>query len=213
MFNALRGVTMLHLSGQFVRPSTEYRTLAILEALAETPHLSQSGLGERTGMSGAMVNSYLKDLRGKNCVEARPVNARNYEYLLTDAGERLRRDLFSAYCAEVVRSYTAVKTLVRRKLQVLEERGQKRLVLFGASETCEIALSTLRHMDCTVLALLDNDPDKHSQQLAGHTIFPPHVLETLTCDAIVITSFGQADDIFQQIQPLAESRHIPVVKL
>ncbi|NJB67068.1 DNA-binding MarR family transcriptional regulator [Desulfobaculum xiamenense] len=204
---------MLHINGQFLRPSTEYRTLAILEELAEDNTLSQSQLGERTGLSGAMVNHYLKDLRDRNILDVRPLNARSNEYVLTAQGERLRRDLFADYCAEIVRSYTALKQLVHRKLAGLERDGRRRLVFFGASETCEIALSAVRAMNLTVLALLDNNPAKHGEVLAGHTIFPPRVIESIGCDAIVVTSFGQADDILKQVRPLAETRNIPVVRL
>lgn len=204
---------MLHSHGRFLRPSTDNRTLSILETLSQDSVVSQSALGERTGLSGAMVNSYLRDLKADGCIERRPLNAKSYEYVLTERGHAQRRELLDEYCAEIVRGYTALKDLVRDKLHGLAERGVNRLVLWGASETCEVVLSALRGSGLTVLALVDSDPAKHGRLLAGHAIFPPEVLPSMNCDAVVITSFGRSGDIHAQLRPLAEAHGLEVVRL
>ena len=204
---------MLRPNGRFLRPSTDNRTLSILETLSVDSAVSQSALGERTGLSGAMVNSYLRDLKAEGFIEKRPLNAKSFEYVLTDNGHRERRALLDEYCAEIVRSYTALKTLVQSKLNGLAERGIRRLALWGASETCEVALSAIRDTELTVLALVDSDPAKHGRLLAGHAIFPPEILPAMNCDAVVITSFGRSEDIHAQLRPLAEAHGLEVVRL
>lgn len=204
---------MLEQPSRFFRPSTEKRTLALLEALAEDPGLSQSALGERTGLSPAMVNSYLRDLQARGLVAARPVNGKSYRYDPTEDGQRERRTLLGDYCAEIVRSYTAIKSQVRAKLARLQDQGKTRLVLWGASETCEVVLAALTGGPFTVLALVDSDPAKHGSVLAGHPILPPEILPALSCDAVVATSFGRGDDISAQLRPIAETHGLEVVRL
>lgn len=204
---------MLMPEGEFLRPTTQNRMLAILEALTDNAAISQSELGIRTGLSSAMVNGYLKQMREDGLVERRPLNAKSYEYLLTQSGRNVRREYFGEYCAEIVRSYTAIKRHVQDKLEKLAQEGKQRLVLWGASETCDIVLSALRETPLTVLALVDSNPAKHGTLLAGHAIFPPAVLTSMNCDAVVITSFGQAANIYEQLQPLANDYGLEVVRL
>ena len=204
---------MLQHEGRFLKPSQDKRTLSLLETLSEDSAISQSSLGERTGLSGAMVNKYLRDLQHQGLIEKRPINAKSYEYVLTRSGHDQRRELLGEYCAEVVRSYTALKTLVQGKLGRLEQAGKRRIILWGASETCEVTLSAIRHTGLTVLALVDSDPAKHGTLLAGHVILPPSVLRELDCDAVVITSFGKGGDIHAQLKPLAQAHGLEVIRL
>lgn len=204
---------MLMPEGDFLRPTTQNRMLAILEALEDNAAVSQSRLGECTGLSVAMINSYLKKMCDQGLVERRPINAKSYSYLITEEGHSMRRRYLGDYCAEIVRSYTTIKKHVHAKLNRLALEGKKRLVLWGASETCEIVLSALRNTSLTVLALVDSDTDKHGTLLAGHAIFPPEVLASMHCDAVVITSFGQAEKIQEQLHPIAQSHGLEVVRL
>jgi len=204
---------MLQHHSRFFRPSTEKRTLALLETLAQDPDLSQSVLGERTGLSSAMVNTYLRDFQSRELITARPINGKSFRYEITENGERERHALFGDYCAEIVRSYTAIKSLVRTKLDRLEAEGKIRLILWGASETCEVVLATLQSSRFVVLALVDSDPAKQGRVLGGHAIFPPEVLPGLGCDAVVVTSFGRSDDILAQLRPMADANGLEVVSL
>ncbi|BBD07997.1 winged helix-turn-helix domain-containing protein [Desulfovibrio ferrophilus] len=204
---------MLQHQGRFLRPSTDNRTLSLLETLSEDSAVSQSALGERTGLSGAMVNKYLRELQHQGLIDKRPLNAKSYEYVLTQAGHSQRRELLGEYCAEIVRSYTALKALIGNKLDSLEKSGKQRLVLWGASETCEVVLSAIQNTGLTVLALVDSAPAKHGTMLAGHAILPPDILSSMHCDAVIITSFGKSDDIHAQLKPLAMAHGLEVVRL
>lgn len=190
---------MLTLKQDFFKPTKELRSLAIMEALAADSALSQQDLGERSAMSSAMVNQYLREMQTSHMVDFIPVNGKSYRYNLTDAGAERRRALFGAYCAEVVRAYSALKRMVREKLAPLEQKGLTRLALFGASETCEVVLSALLHSPFRILALVDSDPDKHGQTFHGHVVSPPTALANLDCQAVLITSFGRQDEIYRQL--------------
>ena len=203
---------MLITGGCYLKPSKSTRVLAILDALSRDSGLSQFELGRQLNLSGAMVNQYLKQLQGEGLVEFLPVNGKSYRYSLTDLGHQSRRRMFSDYSSETVRLYSNIKEYVLDKLDGLKAQGKRKLALFGASETCEVALSALRDTGFQVLALIDNDTKKQGQVFNGHVVSAPHVLDQGDFDAVVITSFGKQGEIFKQILPYSEKRGFQIVR-
>ncbi len=203
---------MLITDGLYLKPSKSSRVLAILEALTRDSSLSQFELGKQLNLSGAMVNQYLKQLQESGLVEFVPVNGKSYNYSLTEEGQQSRREMFSDYSSETVRLYTTIKDFVLDRLSSLEKEGKMKLALFGASETCEVALSALRESNFQIMALLDNDTSKQGQIFNGHVVSAPHVLEQVDCDAVVITSFGRQTEIYEQLKPYSEKRGFKIVR-
>ncbi|MFW5837582.1 MAG: winged helix-turn-helix transcriptional regulator [Desulfovibrionaceae bacterium] len=204
---------MISMQSDFFKPNKDARVLSILESVANNPSASQQRLGRGSGLSSAMVNHYLKTLQETGLIRFEPVNGKSFKYLLTSEGEQRRRCLFDTYSSEIVRVYTALKNAIMDRLAHLTQRGVNRLVLFGASETCEVTLSALMDTGLTVVAILDNDPNKHGKGFHGYIISSPAILESLDCQAIVVTSFGRRDEIIQQLNPFAKRRGVEVVGL
>ena len=187
--------------------------LAILDSLSHDSALSQYELGRRLKLSGAMVNQYLKLLQEQNLIEYRPVNGKSYRYVLTSGGEKSRRQMFSDYSSETIRLYTNVKDFILSKLRSLERRERKRIALFGASETCEVVLSALRDTAFQVVAVVDNDVEKHGSLFHGYIISSPVVLDQVDSQAVVITSFGRQDEIYLQLQSVSQRKGLEIVRL
>ena len=206
-------MNMLLADGKYIKPSKETRVLAILDSLSHDSALSQYELGRRLKLSGAMVNQYLKLLQEQNLIEYRPVNGKSYRYVLTSGGEKSRRQMFSDYSSETIRLYTNVKDFILSKLRSLERRERKRIALFGASETCEVVLSALRDTAFQVVAVVDNDVEKHGSLFHGYIISSPVVLDQVDSQAVVITSFGRQDEIYLQLQSVSQRRGLEIVRL
>lgn len=198
---------------EYIKPSKVARVLSILQALSVNSDLSQQELGRRSGLSGAMVNQYLRELAGQGLVRFVPANGKSFRYLLTDQGEDARRRMFATYSSELVRLYSSLKQSIQEKLQYLQAKGLRKVVLFGASETCEVALSALRQSSFEVVALVDNDPEKFGTVFHGQVVTSPRILEDLPCQAVIITSFGRQDEICKQIAPLARTSAMEIVRL
>jgi len=198
---------------KYVKPSREARVLSLLEALTLDSGLSQQELGQRSFLSGAMVNGYLREMQRQGLIRFVPENSKSYRYEPTGEGEKARRTMFAEYAAELVQLYSALKGMVLEKLRGLEERGLTRLALFGASETCEVALSALRESRFDIVAVFDSDPGKHGKNFHGQTIRPPEELEDADCQAVVVTSFGFQDEICRQIDPAAKRKGLEIVRL
>jgi len=203
---------MIILNKEFLKPSREARILSILEQLSQDSGISQHDLGRRTRLSGAMVNQYLKDLHKKKYIRYEPSNGKKYRYVLTKKGENCRQASLSGYSSELVRLYTALKDTITQKLAGLARRNVSKLVLFGASETCEVVLSAIRYEPFEVVAIADNDPVKQGTKFHGHHVVAPGLLKGLTFDAIVITSFGCQDEIAGQL-PLHLGKDMEIVRL
>lgn len=203
---------MLAYNGKYLKPSKDARVLAVLGALSDDSTLSQFELGRRLSLSGAMINQYLKRLQEDGHITFKPINGKSFRYELTKQGELTLRDMFLDYSVETIQFYSAVKGYIQARLRHLASEGKSRLVLFGASETCEVVLSALEDMDLTVLALCDNDRSKQGKSFHGHMICDPVMLEQMEPDAVVITSFGKQDEIHTQLEPLSKKRKFSIVR-
>ena len=198
----------------YYRPSKAARYLAILDTLAQDSQVSQNELGRRANLSGAMVNQYLKEMAETNLIEFERVNGKSFRYLLTDEGETRRRTMFSGFSSETVQIYTALKAVIVHKLANLKNRSLVKLILFGASETCEIVLQALRSTGgFEVMALVDNDPAKAGKTLGGYVISPPVVLDSLRPQAVVITSYGCQEEIHGQLRELYGQHNVEIIRL
>lgn len=198
----------------YYRPSKAARYLAILDSLAQDSMVSQNELGRRANISGAMVNQYLKEMVDHNLIEYERVNGKSYRYLLTGEGEHRRRAMFSNFASETVQIYSALKAAIGHKLRSLKARDLRKLVLFGASETCEIVLQAIRALGgFEVMALVDNDPAKAGKTLGGHVISPPVALESLRPQAVLITSFGCQEEIYGQLSMLGSQQNVEIIRL
>ncbi|AGW15276.1 winged helix-turn-helix transcriptional regulator [Megalodesulfovibrio gigas] len=212
----MNSLPVLPLRTRYYSPSRDTWVLAILDALSRDCDLSQRDLAKRLGLSGAVINQHLHELQGRGLLRFESRNAKSYRYVLTPEGEQLHAEMASCCSSEAIHIYTALKYHVRERLRLLAQRNLTRIVLFGASETCEVALSALalpEGLPLQVVALVDNDPAKQGTLFHGHVVSPPHVLETLDCHAVLITSFGRQGEIREQLTSLCRARGLEMVSL
>lgn len=201
---------MFLINKKFLKPTKHSRVLAILENLTSDSCVTQKEMANNTDLSGAMVNNYLKELSSKGIVELRPINGKSYSYEVTADGEEQRARLLGQYCAEIVQIYSALKKMIEAKLVSLQATGCVNIALFGASETCEVTIATLKNMKFRIMAIVDNDIQKQGTLFLGHVIHPPKILEALDLHAVIITSFGRQQEIYEQLQSLIEKTAKPL---
>lgn len=198
----------------FFKPNKPLRVLAIMETLYLDSSLSQKELGRKIAMSGAMANQYINDLNGQGLIHPEAINGKCYHYKLTTEGKKKRQTLLGEYCAEIVQIYSSLKQLILQKLADLATNGKTSLVLFGASETCEVVMSALqKSKKFQVVAIVDNDKSKQSETFHSYVILPPATLENIDFDAVVITSFGRQQEIYNQLIPVSKKKNFQIVRL
>lgn len=193
---------MLERKLKFVKPSKNFRELALLTEIEGNSNISQRVLAKEAMISSTMVNNYLFEMEAKGLVYANGETNRSFEYHLTENGARHRNDLFFEYSREVIQLYGAMKQEFKRRLLSHFSEGIHRVVLFGASGTGELVYIASKETPIDVVGVVDNDATKHGKKLVDLAISHPSSINELRPDAVIITSFGHMDEICQQLKNL-----------
>ncbi len=196
----------------FLLPTTEYRKMALLFAINESPDSSQHALGRITRLSSSMVNNYIKDLKTNHLIYSAGNTNRTQSYHLTEKGKNELSTLFFSYSAEIVRMYSAIKTEIKKVLSGYYEKGIRNIILFGASETAEIVYIVLKGLDFSIVGVVDSDLSKVGERFNGCVIKNPSDIPEIENDAIVISSFGKQQEIYRFLKDIV-SNNQEIIKL
>jgi len=185
----------------FLTPTKEFRRLSILSAVHHHPHVSQHKIAAQTNLSSAMVNSYIKTLTDQGFITTKNRNQRDFNYFLTKTGEELLSSLLMRYSAEIVQFYSGAKREIRQRLSgILNRSPGTKVVLYGASDTCEIVLQTLLDFpDAEVVGIVDGELEKQGRTLRDHTVLAPDAILGCNANLVLITSFAKQDEIYKDI--------------
>ena len=108
--------------------------------------------------------------------------------------------------------YALMKQDFTARLKRLADEGVRRVVLFGAGETGELAIAAAADAGMQIAGIVDNDAAKQGRLIGSVTVGAPATIETLRPDAVVITSYGHGDEIEAQVRPM-EAKGIRIVRV
>ena len=94
---------------QFIRPTREFRELAVLLEIGEDPRASQRSLARAAGVSATMINAYVDGLVGRGLLQVTGETNRTYRYFLTSEGRKRSEGLRRRLLAEVARLEACVR--------------------------------------------------------------------------------------------------------
>lgn len=197
---------------KFLRPTPRLRKLLILTCIDENPRLSQRRLAKRVGMSITMTNNYVAEMIKEGLIQARGSTNRSMEYRLTARGHAEKGKMIQESSREIIRFYGMAKAEFAKKLKSLSEEGLKRIVFYGAAESGELAYNASRGLTLEILGVVDSDPLKQGLKFGELCVLPPSVIESLSPDAVVVTSSGHGNEICELLRPL-ENKGIKVRNL
>jgi DNA-binding MarR family transcriptional regulator len=186
--------------------------MLILLALDEGKPVSQYSLAGDIGVGPTMAHHYVTRLIHQGLVSVQGENNRCMQYTLTEAGQRRVEQLGSEYAREMARLYRIAKVECRTRLLRLYGQGLRRVVLFGAAESGELAWSASQETPMTVLGVVDNDPLKHRAVIGGLLVESPEAIEGWHPDGVIIAASRCGDEIYRQIECLKD-KGIAVSKL
>lgn len=196
---------------RFIRPTRQLRELQIMSEIEQNERISQRGLAKKTLVTSTMINNYITEMVSNGLLEVEGDTNRSFRYQLTDIGRSRKRELFFMASREIVQFYGLIKHEFRKRIEALMAEGIKRVVLFGGAETGELVCIAARETALQVLCAVDNDPAKWGRKLADVEIRNPKVIREIKPDAVLVTSFGYAEEIFENIKSL-ENEGIKVRK-
>lgn len=183
---------------RFIKPSREYRELLLLTEIDRSSCVSQRSLSKAAHVSSTMVNTYVSELESRGLLEVNGTTNRSVRYRLTPLGQQTKNELFFLVSREIIQFYGVMKAEFSRRLREHHASGIRRVVLFGAAETAELVYNAAKETGIEVIGIVDNDPQKHGKKLGDLVIMPPSAIPLLRPEAVLITSFGHMDEIYEQ---------------
>ncbi len=189
---------------QFLLPTKAFRRLTILLTIHYSSSISQHKIAKETGLSSSMVNSYIKELTRAELIKISNRNNRDCNYQLTQQGKDELTSLLMEYSAEIVQFYAQTKNeLSKRIAAILNGSRKTRIVLFGASETCELVMRAMDNFpQAKVAAIVDSVPEKQGSAFHGFTVMRPEEIEDIKPDCVLITSYAKQDEIYDSTRHL-----------
>src|SRR4030042_3901515 len=152
----LREQKMIKETLEFLQPTPKYRELCILKELENNPKYSQKKIAEKVGLAPSMVNTYIKNISKRGFLKCTGENHKNMQYILTEKGQAWKIELLMKFLNETILLYKAGKNEFKQKLMIFINEGMKKVVLYGASDTCELVMNALGNLGIKILALVDS---------------------------------------------------------
>jgi FlaA1/EpsC-like NDP-sugar epimerase len=109
--------------------------------------------------------------------------------------------------------YGAVKRELANILHGFYREGIRTVVLFGAAETAEVVHAALKDTALVMIGVVDSDASKHGRPFNGLIIQPPEKLQEIQPDAVIITSFGKQEEIYEVVRKVVGDYRIAIKKL
>jgi DNA-binding MarR family transcriptional regulator len=175
----------------------DIRILKILEK-AEAERLpSQRDLAKELNVSLGLVNSFIKRLVKKGYFKITHIPKNRIRYILTPKGAAEKTRLTYLYIQHSYNFYKNARQKLRELFDELEEKGQQRIVFYGAGNLAEIAYISLQ--DCALELVAVVDDLKAGKTLLGRQIEGPDTLEGKQFDAILITAVNSRELIIEKL--------------
>ncbi len=174
----------------------------ILNLLASDPHLTQAELAQRCDLSVAMVNNYMKELRGAGLLDYRCKSAKSVSYHLTAAGHEKTESVRHELLEEMVGLISQAKSEIRNLVMTRARGTLNRVVLYGTGDLAEVAFLAIESAGVDVVGVCDHDPDKAGRIWCGRAILTPAQLVPLQPDAVIIADCERTTEILRELEPL-----------
>lgn len=192
-------------------PSRHIRELVLMVEIEHDPSISQSRLAAKAGLVPSMVNNYIRRMSDQGLVKKMGASHRCTTYHLTSLGKEKYHDLMRRYSIETVRLYKYAKSEFRRRLaERFESLRGMRIVIYGAAETGELVFQVCLEMGCKVVGVVDNDPVIQGREIFGLRVAEPARIDSMQADAVIISSYGHAEEIENSLRPLVNRRRIAI---
>lgn len=202
------------LSSDFFLPTKNFRYLSVLLAIHHNSDISQHGIAEEVGMSSAMVNGYVKEMKSNDHLLVINKNARDKNYQLTENGKVVLMEHLMNCSAEIVHLYSKAKVELIEKLKSVGAGNNNiRVILFGGSDTAQMVVSALELIpNYQIISIVDNNEALWGKSIGGYEIQDPETMRTHDFDCVIIATFAKQNEIYQSLKFL-EQENKQVIRL
>ena len=173
------------------KPSPQYKELMILTMISSSDEISQRMIASKLNISLAMVNSYLVEAEMAKYIKVDNKN-KKVKYLITKKGEERIKVLNISLLKSSLDVYNSAKTECEKFLSVIEAKGFKNILFYGAGEVAEIMLYVINNgtSNINVKAVIDDDTLKQGTKFVNLPIISlEKVKDYENIDGILVSSY------------------------
>lgn len=178
--------------------------LNILSQVLSDSHITQAELARRCHLSVAMVNNYMKELCRTGLLEYHRKNSKNVSYHVTPAGQKQIEIIDRELIREIVDLFAESKAKMRDIILNGSREAIRRVVLFGSGHLAELAFHALESAGIEVIGVCDGVPAHFGREWCGRELINPSQIRYMKPDAVVIASFEESDEIFNNLRYLGD---------
>lgn len=186
----------------FLTPTRKLKELSLLQHMEMNPDTTQKEMAAIIHAAPSMVNIYLNAYEEKRYIVREYLSAKKVKYRITPEGLKRKNYLLITYLHELLKLYKLAEDKVEAFLVHLEEKGYRRILLYGAGEVAETILGIIKSREDSlleVMGIIEDDQKKWQQELLGFKIIPREAIDQYQHDAVVITSYTFEDEIIEKL--------------
>lgn len=182
--------------------TSHYKEMKLLEHITNYPNTTQSKMAEVIQAAPSMVNSYIRKLEKENYLKRVYQSKKIVDYKITNKGIKRKNYLQIVYMKELMTIYREGQKSVTHFLESIQQKGLKRVLLYGAGEVAEIILDICRQQeyDIEIVGIIDDNEEKPNTQIRKIDIYPNEEIHKLEHDGIVITSYTYEQEIIKKLK-------------
>jgi len=192
------------------KPPQEMRELNLLQELEKNPIISQRELSNKFGIALGVTNACLKRMARRGWIRITGFNHRKIGYYLTPKGFAEKTNLTLHLISWTVQHYSALKEIIGRKYLEMQNSGIERIVFYGVSDEMEIAYITLQGVNLKLVGIIEDEDKKNQKEVFGFEVKEVGQIETLTPDAILITSLVGQEERVEKLRKLLGLREVRI---
>lgn len=184
--------------------TSHYKEMKLLEHITNYPNTTQSKMAEVIQAAPSMVNSYIRKLEKENYLKRVYQSKKIVDYKITNKGIKRKNYLQIVYMKELMTIYREGQKSVTHFLESIQQKGLKKVLLYGAGEVAEIIFDICRQQDydLEVVGIIDDDEEKQSTQIRKIEIYPKDQIHKIVHDGIVITSYTFEQEIIKKLEDI-----------
>lgn len=189
----------------FLTPTTKLKELSLLQHMELSSDTTQKEMAGIIHAAPSMVNVYLNDYEDKGYIIREYLSARKVKYKITPEGLKRKNYLLITYLHELLQLYKLAEDNVEGFLVHLEDKGYRRILLYGAGEVAETILGIVRARENSLLevvGVIEDDEKRWQEKLLGYEIMPSEAIGKQQHDAVVISSYSFEDEIIGRLEGL-----------
>jgi DNA-binding MarR family transcriptional regulator len=169
--------------------------LGLLESVDRDGGQTQRRLASELGVALGLINAYMKRCVTKGLMKVSEAPARRYAYYLTPQGFAEKARLTVEYFSHSFSLFRRARGEYGELLNAAGGKGFSRIILAGASDLAEIATICALEVSVEVVAVVD--AACIHQKFVGVPVVRSFVELQVPFDAVVITAFTNADDVWR----------------